>query len=34
MIGGQPARFDDPVVLVGAEESYEARCRVHHELRG
>ncbi|GGN33756.1 thymidine kinase [Deinococcus daejeonensis] len=34
LIGGQPARFDDPVVLVGAEESYEARCRVHHELRG
>lgn len=34
LIGGHPARFDDPVVLVGAEESYEARCRVHHELRG
>ena len=32
LIGGQPARFDDPVVLVGAEESYEARCRVHHVL--
>jgi thymidine kinase len=30
LIGGQPARFDDPVVLVGALESYEARCRVHH----
>ncbi|EYB68702.1 thymidine kinase [Deinococcus phoenicis] len=33
LIGGQPARFDDPVVLVGAQETYEARCRVHHELR-
>lgn len=33
LIGGQPARADDPVVLVGALESYEARCRVHHELR-
>ena len=32
LIGGQPARFDDPVVLVGAQESYEARCRVHHEV--
>ncbi|UBV43456.1 thymidine kinase [Deinococcus taeanensis] len=32
LIGGQPARFDDPVVLVGALESYEARCRVHHEV--
>nr|WP_255520303.1 MULTISPECIES: thymidine kinase [Deinococcus] len=33
LIAGQPARFDDPVVLVGAEEAYEARCRVHHEVR-
>ncbi|GGK93222.1 thymidine kinase [Deinococcus radiotolerans] len=33
LIGGQPAHFDDPVVLVGAEESYEARCRVHHVLQ-
>lgn len=32
LIGGQPARFDDPVVLVGAREAYEARCRVHHEV--
>lgn len=32
LIGGQPARYDDPVVLVGAQESYEARCRVHHEV--
>ncbi|GGL67745.1 thymidine kinase [Deinococcus aerolatus] len=34
LIGGQPARYDDPVVLVGAQESYEARCRVHHEVLG
>lgn len=33
LIGGQPARFDDPVVLVGAQEAYEARCRVHHTVR-
>lgn len=33
LIGGQPARFGDPVLLVGAQESYEARCRVHHEVR-
>lgn len=32
LIGGRPARFGDPVVLVGAQESYEARCRLHHEL--
>ncbi|ULH16348.1 thymidine kinase [Deinococcus sp. KNUC1210] len=30
LIGGRPARRSDPVVLVGAAESYEARCRVHH----
>lgn len=34
LIGGQPARRSDPVVMVGAAESYEARCRVHHELNG
>ena len=32
LIGGQPARRSDPVVMVGAAESYEARCRVHHQL--
>lgn len=32
LIGGHPARFDDPVILVGASESYEARCRIHHEV--
>jgi len=30
LIGGRPARYDDPVVMVGAAERYEARCRVHH----
>jgi thymidine kinase len=30
LIGGRPARRSDPVVMVGAAESYEARCRVHH----
>lgn len=32
LVNGQPARFDDPVILVGASESYEARCRQHHEV--
>ncbi len=31
LIAGQPAYIDDPVVLVGASEVYEARCRVHHQ---
>lgn len=30
LVDGQPARFDDPVIMVGASESYEARCRQHH----
>lgn len=32
LIGGQPAHFDDAVVLIGAQETYEARCRLHHQL--
>ncbi len=30
LIGGHPAHFDDPVILVGAAESYEPRCRECH----
>lgn len=32
IVNGKPARKDDPVIVLGAEESYEARCREHHEL--
>lgn len=32
LVNGQPARYDDPVILVGAQESYEARCRKHHVI--
>lgn len=32
LIEGRPAAFDDPVVLVGASEVYEARCRACHEV--
>ena len=34
IIDGQPARYDDPVIMVGAEEVYEARCRACHEVPG
>jgi thymidine kinase len=34
IINGKPAAYDDPVILVGAEEAYEARCRGCHEVRG
>jgi thymidine kinase len=33
LIDGQPATYDDPVILVGASEVYEARCRGCHEVR-
>lgn len=32
LVNGRPARYDDPVVIVGAAELYEARCRLHHEV--
>ena len=32
MIEGKPAWYEDPVLLVGASEVYEARCRAHHEV--
>lgn len=32
LIDGQPAAYDDPVVLVGAAEVYEARCRQCHDV--
>jgi thymidine kinase len=33
-IDGKPAHWDDPTILIGATESYEARCRNCFELRG
>lgn len=30
LINGRPAKADDPVIMVGADESYEPRCRAHH----
>ncbi len=32
LIDGRPASYDDPIILVGASEVYEARCRLHHEV--
>ncbi len=34
LINGTPARFDDPVILVGGSDSYEARCRTCHQVPG
>lgn len=33
LIDGEPAHVDDPTYLVGAAESYEARCRNCHTVR-
>ncbi len=32
LINGQPANYDDPVILVGADEVYQARCRRCHKV--
>mgnify|MGYP001044293122 CR=1 FL=1 len=32
LVDGKPASFDDPVVLVGAVDHYEPRCRHCHEV--
>jgi thymidine kinase len=30
LVNGQPAHYNDPIIIVGASEMYEARCRDHH----
>jgi len=32
LLDGKPARYDEPIVIVGASELYEARCRLHHQV--
>lgn len=34
LIEGEPAPFYSAIIQVGAAESYEARCRTHHEVPG
>jgi len=34
LINGQPAHYTDPVILIGARETYEARCRRCHQVPG
>ncbi len=32
LVNDQPAQYDDPIILVGANEVYEARCRHCHQV--
>jgi len=34
LIDDKPAAYDDPIVLIGAADSYEARCRYCHKVPG
>ena len=33
IVNGIPASYDDPIIIVGASEAYEPRCRHCHEVR-
>ena len=32
LIDGRPAHYEDPIIMVGASEVYEARCRTCHDV--
>jgi thymidine kinase len=32
LIDGKPAPYESPVIMVGAADSYEARCRACHQV--
>jgi thymidine kinase len=32
LVDGRPARYDAPTIMIGGQESYEARCRNCHEV--
>ena len=34
LVNGQPSHYNDPIIMVGAAEAYEARCREHHLVPG
>ncbi len=34
LVDGRPAHYSNPIILIGAREAYEARCRRCHEVPG
>ncbi|HET8568661.1 MAG TPA: thymidine kinase [Candidatus Limnocylindria bacterium] len=32
IVNGVPAYYDDPIIVIGAKEAYEARCRLCHDV--
>ncbi len=34
ILNGKPANYHDPLIKIGAKDSYEARCFIHHEVPG
>ena len=32
IVNGVPADYDDPIIVIGAQEAYEARCRACHTV--
>lgn len=34
IVDGVPANYDNPIILIGAQDSYEARCYEHHIVPG
>ena len=33
LVNNKPASYNDPLVLIGGQDSYEPRCRHCHEIR-
>ena len=34
LVNGKAAHYNEPIIKIGSEESYEARCRDHHDIPG